>query len=629
MKTIIAWTTTITLTLAALAFAGVPRTINYQGYVTDKTTNVPLNSNAVGMTFSLYSSANPHNNPVWRETQSPVDVKNGIFSVHLGSVVPITAPFDVPYRLGVNVNGSGELPLQPLSSVPYAQRAVMAENVSSTGNINFQAGGQSVIRIEPNATSPNIAVGNPANVAGGTGVTGATVSGGGAAGATCLNLFMSPASCINTASAIYATVGGGIGNTASKDYATVGGGYLNTASENAATVGGGYFNNARGLRATVAGGVFNYADGALATVGGGYFNNSSADNTTVGGGFSNVASGVSATTGGGYGNYASGESATSGGGENNAAIGNFATVSGGSRNIASGSYATVVGGAFNQAGGNFSFAGGNRARVRNTSAPGADIITGDQGTFIWADSTAADFQSTGQNQFLIRAAGGVGINTNTPGFTLDVNGTGRVTTNFDLKGGTDGVAQIGFNRESTTGVIYNTAHKAWQMGTMGNLNSPSDNFVVSSWNTDKNHIADVLTMTTAGNANFAGTVSSGGSTLTSDLRLKTDIQPLEGTLTKVLNLRGVSYVMKADEAKERKIGVIAQELEQEYPELVATDSQGMKSVAYANLTAVLIEAVKGLKAENDALKADNKTLKIDYDSTKMRLERLEQLLITK
>ena len=38
---------------------------------------------------------------------------------------------------------------------------------------------------------------------------------------------------------------------------------------------------------------------------------------------------------------------------------------------------------------------------------------------------------------------------------------------------------------------------------------------------------------------------------------------------------------------------------------VATDDKGMKSVAYANLTAVLIEAVKGLKAENEALKDDN------------------------
>jgi hypothetical protein len=107
-------------------------------------------------------------------------------------------------------------------------------------------------------------------------------------------------------------------------------------------------------------------------------------------------------------------------------------------------------------------------------------------------------------------------------------------------------------------------------------------------------------------------LTASGSTFPSDLRLKTDIQPLENTLAKVLNLRGVRYVMKADEAKERKIGVIAQELEQEYPELVNTDEKGMKSVAYANLTAVLIEAVKGLKAENESLKT--------------RLERLEKNL---
>ena len=87
---------------------------------------------------------------------------------------------------------------------------------------------------------------------------------------------------------------------------------------------------------------------------------------------------------------------------------------------------------------------------------------------------------------------------------------------------------------------------------------------------------------------------------------------MENSLAKVMNLRGVSYVMKADENKERKIGVIAQEIEQEYPELVNTDDKGMKSVAYANLTAVLIEAVKGLKAENESLKT--------------RLERLEKNL---
>jgi len=62
--------------------------------------------------------------------------------------------------------------------------------------------------------------------------------------------------------------------------------------------------------------------------------------------------------------------------------------------------------------------------------------------------------------------------------------------------------------------------------------------------------------------------------------------------------------MKDDVTQSRQIGVIAQELEQEYPELVVTDDKGMKSVEYAKITAILIESVKTLKTENDALKSD-------------------------
>jgi len=130
--------------------------------------------------------------------------------------------------------------------------------------------------------------------------------------------------------------------------------------------------------------------------------------------------------------------------------------------------------------------------------------------------------------------------------------------------------------------------------------------------TSPNYSADLATTSYA--AYFNGPVYATGTiTQNSDRRLKTDIQPLNTSLDKVLRLRGVSYVMKDDVARERKIGVIAQELEEEYPELIATSEAGIKSVAYANLTAVLIEAVKGLKAENDSLKA--------------RLERLEKALI--
>jgi len=77
----------------------------------------------------------------------------------------------------------------------------------------------------------------------------------------------------------------------------------------------------------------------------------------------------------------------------------------------------------------------------------------------------------------------------------------------------------------------------------------------------------------------------------SDQRYKQNIQTLENALTKLQELRGVSFEWKAQDA-ENQIGLIAQEVERVFPELVSTDSEGYKSIAYGQLAAVLIEAVK-------------------------------------
>jgi hypothetical protein len=63
----------------------------------------------------------------------------------------------------------------------------------------------------------------------------------------------------------------------------------------------------------------------------------------------------------------------------------------------------------------------------------------------------------------------------------------------------------------------------------------------------------------------------------------------------------------------RQIGFIAQEVEKILPELVTTDRDGYKSVAYANIVPVLVEAVKTLKQENDAVKRENAELKSRLD----------------
>jgi hypothetical protein len=120
--------------------------------------------------------------------------------------------------------------------------------------------------------------------------------------------------------------------------------------------------------------------------------------------------GAGATIAGGAGNIASGGFAAVLGGNVNTASGSQATVGGGGINTASGTGATVVGGTLNTASGNFALAAGRRAKANHT------------GAFVWADSTDADFASTANDQFLIRASGGVGIGVNNPDTELVVNG---------------------------------------------------------------------------------------------------------------------------------------------------------------------------------------------------------------
>lgn len=118
------------LTFASFtAHAAVPQTVNYQGYLTDSGGN-PVNS-TVQMTFSIYN-VSTGGAALWTETQSTVPVNSGIYSVVLGSVVPITLPFDAQYYLGVKVGADAEMtPRQALTSVPYSFRANEANNADT------------------------------------------------------------------------------------------------------------------------------------------------------------------------------------------------------------------------------------------------------------------------------------------------------------------------------------------------------------------------------------------------------------------------------------------------------------------------------------------------------------------
>ncbi len=92
----------------------------------------------------------------------------------------------------------------------------------------------------------------------------------------------------------------------------------------------------------------------------------------------------------------------------------------------------------------------------------------------------------------------------------------------------------------------------------------------------------------------------------SDVRLKRNIDPLDDSLRRILQLRGVYFEWNPDSlaganlGSGRQIGLIAQEVERVFPELVSEDADGLRSVDYSLLGPILVEAVKEQQAILDA-----------------------------
>jgi hypothetical protein len=118
----------------------------------------------------------------------------------------------------------------------------------------------------------------------------------------------------------------------------------------------------------------------------------------------------------------------------------------------------------------------------------------------------------------------------------------------------------------------------------------------------------------------------------SDARYKKNITTLTNALANIEKLRGVSYDWKQNEFPEKnfdakhQIGLIAQELELVYPELVNTDAEGFKSVDYSKLVAVLIEAVKEQQNEIDALQVQVSQQGTQMDELKASLTEIYKII---
>ncbi|MCF8278032.1 MAG: tail fiber domain-containing protein [Flavobacteriales bacterium] len=127
-----------------------------------------------------------------------------------------------------------------------------------------------------------------------------------------------------------------------------------------------------------------------------------------------------------------------------------------------------------------------------------------------------------------------------------------------------------------------------------------------------------------GNLTITGKFNSNGIQEVSDARYKKNIEKLNGALSKVMRIEGVTYNWRQDEFPERafgprtEIGFIAQELEKIYPELVNTNTDGYKSVQYSHMVPVLLEAMKEQQQLIETLMANVSTLNSDLKASNER-----------
>ena len=112
----------------------------------------------------------------------------------------------------------------------------------------------------------------------------------------------------------------------------------------------------------------------------------------------------------------------------------------------------------------------------------------------------------------------------------------------------------------------------------------------------------------------------------SSRRWKTNIQTIESALDKVQQLRGVTYEWKAN--GKHDIGLIAEEVGEIIPEVVEYEENGVdaKSVDYARLVAVLIEAVKEQQKMIEKLQDEKTSTTAELKQTKQSLQNVEARL---
>ena len=207
--------------------------------------------------------------------------------------------------------------------------------------------------------------------------------------------------------------------------------------------------------------------------------------------------------------------------------------------------------------------------------------------------------ASGTERLRITSIGNVGIGTTSPAAPLHVKGEAIVGMNALACSGT---TAGGIRYNSGTSKVQFCNSLTWadvsSPGAIGsNTQIAFNNSGTETGSANLTWSGTVLAVT--GDINYSGLLKD-----LSDRRVKDDIQPLpSGQLRKLMQIQPVSFVMKSDPRHRTELGVIAQDAEPLYPELVETGTDGIKSMAYVGLVAPMIEAMQEQQAEINQLRA--------------------------
>ena len=145
-----------------------------------------------------------------------------------------------------------------------------------------------------------------------------------------------------------------------------------------------------------------------------------------------------------------------------------------------------------------------------------------------------------------------------------------------------------------------------KLSSSGNITTGGNIIIPDSGNIGSNSDTDAITIANSGNVTFGQDVTvSGDVVISSDARLKSNIVSLGATLSKLLHIDGKSYEMKG----KQKIGLLAQEIQEVFPELVSEDDNEMLAVNYQGLVPVLINALKEQQSEIETYRDEVSELK--------------------